>query len=421
MNIAELFIQIGVKGGEKVTSALGSVKTGLGNIVSSSLEAKAAMVALFYGIERAFSASGTLGAELKNFNQLTGVSTTFAQQFGIVFKQSNFDAKEALSTITGIQNAMANFKLGIGESPFGLARISEDVGGIDYNQVQDPTYVIKKALEFVRNSKQPVENQNVFLNSIGLGPNAIAALRRFKGEIEDIKRGILGPGEIDALARYQQKWNDFTNELTIIRGRFTENWGMPILGELQGALKLTMSWSKELDTVTKKFPAMGSAAKLAFLAIAGVLALMGPQLLALSATISAIVFLLGEWQKHKDNNKDSIFGDKDFKGNAIESLYGFLKGVSGEGKKDKIGDTKEQAWFRNLIEGSGLGYPKEGLVPNSKGGLNGAPHSYNNNTINNNFSISEANDPQMVAEVVGRHLQRDVNNAFWPNPQGWVA
>ena len=52
LTVAEMFVNLGIKGSEKTVDAVNSVDKGISNIRSTSLEAKAAIVAMFYAIGR---------------------------------------------------------------------------------------------------------------------------------------------------------------------------------------------------------------------------------------------------------------------------------------------------------------------------------------------------------------------------------
>jgi len=132
VNIAELVLNLGVKGTDKTTSALGGVQKSLKDTSSMALETKVALVGALYALERLFSASGQRGTDLENFNAVTGVSIQRLQQYQYAGRQVGATNEEIESSFKSLQAAMADVGMNQG-APSGMAHVA-DVLGIDISE-----------------------------------------------------------------------------------------------------------------------------------------------------------------------------------------------------------------------------------------------------------------------------------------------
>jgi len=115
MEIAELFVRLGVKGASETKTALTSTKNTLGEVSTSALAAKAAIVATIYAVERLMSTSANAGNGLQQFSDLTGLSAEQLQRYQFAARQAGATNENLTSSIKGVQSAITNMLLGKGQ------------------------------------------------------------------------------------------------------------------------------------------------------------------------------------------------------------------------------------------------------------------------------------------------------------------
>jgi len=81
VTLGEFFIKLGISGQEKVSKALKTVKGGLQELADTSLETKAAIAGVIYGLERLTGYASTVGMDLQKFAVSTGLSTDALQKW----------------------------------------------------------------------------------------------------------------------------------------------------------------------------------------------------------------------------------------------------------------------------------------------------------------------------------------------------
>lgn len=341
MTIAELFVNIGVKGDEKAKQAVSGVKDNLKEIGSSSLAAKAALIGVIYGLERLTGMAAARGMELKQFSAATGLSADTLQRWQYAARQFGVEGNEVAGTVKTIQSSMTNMLLGKG-APEGLGLIAQKVG-FDRNKARDAFYVMGKLQEFAK--VVPPDIAGNILKGFGVSENMFQFMRQNKLDLDKIKpSNLFSQGEIDQLAKVDVAWSNFWNTLKMFSGHQVAKFGLPAVNELAKATKLMESWIKTVEVMIKQFPILADVAKAAFGVITAAVLILGGPIMQISAAITGIIALMGEWEKHKEGAKDSIFGStkgdktngkdslfgKEFNGNILEKLFtGFIDKVAG--------------------------------------------------------------------------------------------
>ena len=139
MKIGELFIDLGVKGKDVTGKAIRSIHDGLQGVADTSLSTKAAIVGVVFGIERMMSFSSKMGAGLKEFSLLTGLSTRELQKWQYAGRKVNVSNEEVESSFKSIQQAMGDMLIGKG-APEGMALLADAVG-FDENKAKDTLFL----------------------------------------------------------------------------------------------------------------------------------------------------------------------------------------------------------------------------------------------------------------------------------------
>ncbi len=343
MTVAELFINLGVKGADQAVKSVSAVDTGIKQVASSSLAAKAAIVGAIYALERMTAAAGTHGVDLQKFSNLTGLSTDYLQRWQYMAKMSGESADSMKNSIMGVQGAMTKMALGQGQ-PGGLAEVARVVGGLDINKLQDTFYMMTKLREYAQKEKN-VPWANQMLATFGIGPDTIATMRSSKMELDKISNGnILSEKQIAQLARVNQAWEKFWHTLQMVRDQLVATYGGTAIKSFENAFKFLGEVAKNLQAITKEIPILQKVMVAAGLAIAASWA-------PVTATILALVYALSELQKFREG-KENIFS-KTYKAGSD-----FLGGIFGPSDKEKSGMLKAQktdqegflsSFFRSLL------------------------------------------------------------------------
>jgi hypothetical protein len=298
MTVAELFINLGVKGDGPAQKALVGMKKGLGDISSASLAAKAGVLAVLYGLERLTQGAAQQGLELQQFANLTGLSTDRLQRWQYAARQAGVSNEEMAASFKGIQTAMGNMQLGLG-APAGFGVFARTVG-FDQTKLRDTFYVMEKLKEFAKVSPPDVGNQ--ILKSFGLGEGTIQFLRTTSVELDKIKpRNLFSEAEINQLAKVNIAWSNFWNTVKLFSGHFTAKYGADVIKDIASAFQFFVHLGSDVNKLIKDFPVLQDVAVAAGLAIAVAFA-------PLTALIAGVVLILGEVEKYREG-KQSIFGE----------------------------------------------------------------------------------------------------------------
>lgn len=251
MNIAELFVNLGIKGADKTVGALGNVKKGMGELGSTSLEAKAAILGAMYGLERMMAISGAMGTSLTNFTALTGQSAQDLQKWNFAARQAGVGAEEMTGSVKGVQNAMANMLLGKG-APEGMAAVAKAVGGIDRNKVRDTFgYMLPKLSEAMK--LMSPEMGNVVGKGFGLSEGVISAMRR----------GVFNPSmlakapaysdkEIGSLDKANVAWSNLGNTIEMAFGHFNAKHGVGLVTDISKTVGQVVKLAEAFEKLAEK-------------------------------------------------------------------------------------------------------------------------------------------------------------------------
>lgn len=303
MNVADLFVNIGVKGKGQAFEALSTVNKGLESVASSGLLAKAALVGALYAFERLTNASGERGTALQKFANFTGLSTDMLQKWQVVLRQAGVSAEDTTQAFQGLQAKMIDMLAGKG-APAGFSIISKAVG-IDPSKVRDTAYMMEKMREYAH--KEPNKDwANQQLMSMGFGPDFIQGLRTSKMALSEVKPSqILSSSEIAKLNQVDVAWKNLFASMKMFQDHVVSGLGGPLISELNGALST-------VKALTDAFMHLGKAGKVisgvaaAMGVLAASIAIMGGPLTALAAAVTGLIYLFGEWDKFK-KGKDSFF------------------------------------------------------------------------------------------------------------------
>ncbi len=249
MQIAELFVNLGLKGADQTGKALGNVKTGLGEVKSMSLEAKAAILAAVYGLEHLMSNSAQAGTGLSNFTALTGLSAKSLQQWQYAARQAGVSGEELTGSMKAVQGIMTNMLLGGGQ-PKGLAMLANTVG-FDQSKARDTFYVMQQLQKFAQSV--PADVGNEMLKSFGLSEGTIAAMRKGVFNASNFaKAPTYSDPENSQLNKVDVAWANLGQSIQMAMGHFTSKHGMGLIKDLSKATAEILKLANAFTTLAEK-------------------------------------------------------------------------------------------------------------------------------------------------------------------------
>lgn len=263
MTIAEFFVNIGVKGDGSANKALSGVKTGLGEVKSMSLEAKAAVLGAIYAFEKMMSASSQQGTSLLNFSSLTGMSAQALQQWQYAARQAGVDGDELTGSLKAVQSAMMD-TLQTGNAPEGMVMVANKTKmKTDADSLRDTAYVMQNLQKFAQSV--PADVGNRMLKSFGLSEGTIAAMRRnaFTPEMM-AKAPTYSDREIGTLNKADVAWKNLGAQIQMAFGHFNAKHGLELVRDLTMITKSVERLANSLVTLAEKgqiFFAFGESIK----------------------------------------------------------------------------------------------------------------------------------------------------------------
>ncbi len=228
MNLAELFVSLGVKGSEKTMGAITGMRQGLKDTASTAWETKVALVGAMYALERLFAASGQTGTSLTNFNALLGVSAQTLQQYQYAARQAGVSNQEVEGTFKALQATMTKTLMGEG-APKGMARVAALTGSMTTQDVdrfaKQPQLLIQKLQEYAQKETN-AGLRNEVLKSFGVGDSMIAALNRKAFRPEVLNRApAYSDKEVKALDSANIGWSNLGNKIEMAIGHLNAAHG----------------------------------------------------------------------------------------------------------------------------------------------------------------------------------------------------
>lgn len=256
MNIAELVLNLGVKGSDKTAAALGSMQKGLKDTSSMALETKVALAGAVYALERLFAASGQRGTDLANFNTLTGVSVQRLQQYQYAARQVGASNEEMEGTFKGLQAQMTEQLTG-GHGPAGFAHVAK-VLGINITQ-RDVAEFAKKPEKLIQILQDYAQKEK----DIGMKRKTLGTFQGVTDNIQTgLSRGVFNEGNLRKAPTYKEKevgalneaniaWSNLRNKIEMSIGKFNAEHGNELVSGISRitdqVLKLVEAFSKMAD------------------------------------------------------------------------------------------------------------------------------------------------------------------------------
>lgn len=269
MQIGELFVGLGVKGSEKTLGAITSMRQGLKDTASTSLETKAAIVGVMYAMERLFSASGKVGTDLINFGALMDGGVKRLQQYQYIAKQVGSSNEEMTSTFMNLSRVATDTLTGHG-APERIALLSQNAG----LQVGQMLQLLKKAesgnseplFQAINKALQTEKNvgyRNQIMKDFGISNAIGAGMIRNKFNAKDLAAApTYSDKEIKSLDKANIAWSNLGNKIEMAVGHFNAKHGVQLVQDISRitdqVLRLVEAFTKLADKL-KLFQLLGKS------------------------------------------------------------------------------------------------------------------------------------------------------------------
>lgn len=251
MTIADLFVNIGIKGSDKAAKETKGVKDGMNSIVDSGLAAKAAIVGVMYGLEQLMSKSAKTGTNLVQFASFTGLSAETLQRWQYAARQAGESSDELLGNVKSVQAAMTSMLTG-GKPPEGMQMVGRAVG-FDPSKARDTFYVLNKLQEYAQKTKDTPDLANKVMGSFGLSEGTIAAMRRNAFQAKTLSAApVYSDGEIGKLNKVDVAWGNVGKQIEMAMGHLTAKHGLSIVKDISGVTVQVLKLVEALTTLSEK-------------------------------------------------------------------------------------------------------------------------------------------------------------------------
>jgi hypothetical protein len=359
-SVGELFVNIGVKGADKTIGAIKSVGDGMKGIASMSLEAKAAILAALYALDKIAESSLNFGTSIQNLSVLTGENGEVFQRWGKAAEQAGVKFDDATSSIVAMQKIMAIFQTKH-TLPDGLQFLAEQVpGGLDLNRMGSDLNYMLGFVQRAFHAHLPPAVLNQLMSELGWNQGAIIAGKKGAFDPSNLSRmPIESNKQIQALAdinkeqvQMSQKWQKLSADLTAEHG--------------------------------------------------------GGLMYEIGSLSDAIIFLIREldkffvWVENKFGIGPDSLKDKDPNASLPTKLNNILKAIPGSGLLEK-GEDRVKALQKSILELPSRNLP--GPMPKE---VNNHAH------VTVNAPGATRDDAHHIGHVVRRHTQGIINNQ-WGN------
>jgi len=259
MNIAELFVNLGIKGTDKTVSAIVGVHGKLSDTKTMALETKAAILGAVLAFEKMIGVSAKLGSTLSNFKTLTGISSQVLEQHQYAARQIGATNEEVTGSFMSLQEAMLAIKRGEG-APAGFQIIAQTIGGIRSN-LEDMPGLLQEFQKFAQDPSVNEATKRWALGTTGMTDNMIVALERGKFSLENFKKApTFSDKKNHSLQGAEAAMLNLEDRFKRGMSNFTANHGEKIvddLGLITGAVFKMINALTILAEKTKVFTALG--------------------------------------------------------------------------------------------------------------------------------------------------------------------
>lgn len=219
MNVGELFLNIGIKGGDVVGKVLDQSEKGMSGLAFTAGEAKLAIAGIATAVEETFRQSGKAGHTLEVLADAVGVSTDKIQGLQNAFR--NIGGDQAADQVGDLLQNLQKVQTQIGTGSTLNAWQEKFFASSPANRekfVHDKIYALEQVRQWLQKQDLSTDSargraENIVNSLVGGGAEVFHTLLRMKQDITSLK-----PGNIVADTRGLDKLNSgFANILRNIK------------------------------------------------------------------------------------------------------------------------------------------------------------------------------------------------------------
>ncbi len=250
----EFFVELGIKGSDKTIGALTDTRKGMGDLASTSLEARAAMVAAAYAFEQMMSASAHYGTAVQNSSLLLGVGTKELQKYHYAAQMAGASVEEMNGSFKRLSDIATNIHLNKGV-PEGLKMINNLLGpnAIDIKRIDDLPYMLQKLQEVAANTKLPAGLRRRFLEEMLGSDNMVAAVIKQSFGAQVLNNApFYSTSQLSQLDKARSAWTKIANQVTRAFGLFNARHGASMATEIGQVVTATSKLAEALDGLAER-------------------------------------------------------------------------------------------------------------------------------------------------------------------------
>lgn len=297
--IAELFVKLGITGSDKVTKDLEATERGMGEVASSGLAAKAAILAMVYGLEQMMAMSARSGTELQNLNAITGVSVQTLQRYNNAAKIAGGTGHEFSQSVVAIQKVMADLEAGRA-MPSGAALL-----GID-TRTRDPVKLFNDLTRAAQRFNGELANQA--LQSFGLDLNTIAQMRRGVFDESNLNKiPVLSDNAQKSLDNLNQQMNRLEVRIEQAFAGFFSKHGTDIVKDIAVVTEAIIHLADALQSAADKLQVFQAIGAVISMLAGGVENILGTKSTRPSDYLGAFPNLQA-WLREHEANQAAVVG-----------------------------------------------------------------------------------------------------------------
>lgn len=233
MTIAELFVNLGIKGDGDLRKGLISTNRALGDVKTMSLEAKAGILAMMYGMQQLMAQSGRTGSSLSLFEATTGLSADALQRHQHAARQFNVENEETEQSIRGLQKTMLDFALRK-QPPKDFGLLAPYLDNFDTKRMTDPYYMVQQLQGALK--KVPPQLRGVLKSAfegLGITEGFYGALA--KGAFTEqamSKANVYTKGESERLRQVHAGWLNIGDAIAKGIGHLNAKYGPQLIKDI---------------------------------------------------------------------------------------------------------------------------------------------------------------------------------------------
>ncbi len=257
MQVAELFITLGIKGSDKTIQAFAQVEKGIKDTAGMAIEAKAALLGAGYALEQFFAKSGAQGTSLSNFNALIGEGTQILQRYQYAARQVGVSNEEMEGTFKNMSQIAAKQRLGIATpSMFGV--VARETGGWTGRELQQAEQHPELMLQKIQQAWDRIGDVGTKMlvgKAYGLSDNIMAGMAKgiFRPEnMAQQRPDVYSEKEVEALNKSNIAWSNLNAHIEKAIGHFNAAHGGQLVRDFTILTDVVMKLAEALVQLAER-------------------------------------------------------------------------------------------------------------------------------------------------------------------------